>query len=247
MTKWSVSVVVVCCCLLVCCGLLIGSAKADTLKSAHYQLNEPNLGSGGFNPSISKDFKTDLSVGQPAVGDAASNSFQIEAGAQTTKDPALSFAVINGLVSIGSFSPTAAATTSSQFSVLDYTSYGYAVQIIGTTPANGNYIIPAMTTLGASQPGTEQFGINLVKNNNFCGAGCNLGADPDHGQFGIGAAAAGYNTPNNFQYNSGDTIAIGPKSSGVSTYTISYIINVKDLTPGGQYTSSQSLVCTATF
>jgi hypothetical protein len=48
-------------------------------------------------------------------------------------------------------------------------------------------------------------------------------------------------------YQFDETIATAPKSSGVTTFTITYVLNVRSLTPGGQYTSSQQLVCIATY
>ena len=44
-----------------------------------------------------------------------------------------------------------------------------------------------------------------------------------------------------------ETIASAPKSSGATVYTISYIVNVNSFTPGGVYTSGQTLLCTGTY
>jgi hypothetical protein len=228
-------------------GLLSGVADGVTSKSTDYQFEETLIGSGGLVPSISNDYQTALSVGQPIVGNSSSNNFQFEAGAQTTANPTLSIDIINSSLNFGSFSPSTTATTTSQFSVIDYTSYGYAVQIDGSSPTYSTHTISAMSTTNPSSPGTEQFGINLVDNTNFCGSGCNLGANPNYGPFSVGSAAANYNTPNEFRYVSGDEIAYAPKSSGITTYTISYIVNVASLTPSGQYTSGLSLICTATY
>jgi hypothetical protein len=100
-----------------------------------------------------------------------------------------------------------------------------------------------MSSAALSQAGIEQFGINVVANT----LPLSLGVNPDNGQFGFGQAASNYNTSNNYRYVSGDTIAVGPKSSGQTTYTISYIINVNALTPGGIYTGGQTLLCTGTY
>lgn len=100
-----------------------------------------------------------------------------------------------------------------------------------------------MDTLGVSQPGVEQFGINLVANT----SPSSVGSNPDNGQFGFGAVVGNYSTPNQFYYSSGDTIAQSPKSSGVTNYTITYLVNVEGLTPGGKYRSDQTLVVLGTF
>lgn len=144
---------------------------------------------------------------------------------------------------LGSFSATSATTATTTFSVSNYTSYGYVVQIFGDPPTNGTHSINGMGTTGASEVGTDQFGINLVANT----APKSFGANPDQGQFGFGTASANYNTSNQFRYVNGETIASAPKSSGVTTYTISYLVNVAPLTPGGNYTTHQTLVVTGTY
>ena len=108
-----------------------------------------------------------------------------------------------------------------------------------------------MATTAASQAGVEQFGVNLVANT----SPVNFGANPDNGQFGFGVIGNGpgspgyanYSTPNQFRYVSGDTIASAPKSSGQTTYTLSFIANVAGVTPGGKYLSNQLLIVTGTY
>lgn len=220
-----------------------GASADDVLQSPHYRFDESTLGGGGLIQSNSSNYQSSESVGDAAIGNSASTNYQVNAGSQTTNDPALTFTINTSTSNFGSFSPTATATSTSTFTVSDYTSYGYTVQIVGNPPSFGSHVLPAMATTGPAQTGIEQFGINLVANT----SPSSFGANPDHGQFGIGSASANYATPNQFRYVSGETIASAPKSSGATTYTISYIVNVSSLTPGGQYTGQQQLVCIATF
>lgn len=232
-----------------CSSFIVAAAYAETLQSPNYKFDESTLGPGGLVPSSSANYQSIQSVGDTAVDNSASggSGHQINAGSLTTANPSLAFSINDGSPSFGSFSPTEAATATTTFSVSNYTSYGYIVEIVGEPPTNGGHTIPAMSTTDTSTTGTEQFGINLVKNSGFCGLGCDLGADPDHGQFGEGSAETNYDTPNQFRFVSGETVASAPKSSGITTYTISYIVNVKGLTPGGEYASYQSLICVATY
>ncbi len=224
-------------------AISIASVSAETLTSTSYKFDEPAVGFDGSFNSASTNYQTLQAVGGDAVGNSSSTSFQVQSGARTTPDPTLSFAILTYNSSFGSFSPTVTATTTSTFSVIDYTSYGYAVQIIGTPPTNGAHSITAMSTTGVSTVGTEQFGINLVANT----SPTSFGANPNNGSFGFGTASSNYNTANNYRYVSGESIASAPKSSGETIYTISYIVNVSSLTPGGQYASNQSIVCTGTY
>jgi len=218
-------------------------ALADPLKSNNYQFVEQSLGASGSVGAQSASYKSDSAIGILGLGNSASTNIQVNAGNITTGDPSLTFAVLNGSVNFGNFSAASATTTTTTFQVLDYTSYGYIVQIIGNPPQNGSHTLSAMSSASSSVSGTEQFGINVVANT----SPVSLGANPANGQFGFGQAATGYNTSNNYKYVSGDTIALGSKSSGNTVYTISYVINVNQLTPGGLYSGGQTLLCTGTY
>lgn len=211
--------------------------------SANYHFDETSLNGGGLIQSSSTNYQSRSAIGDTATGNTASANYQTEAGSVTTNDPALGFAVEDADASFSDFSATTTATSTSSFSVINYTSWGYVVQIAGTALSNGSHTIPAMATNDTSQPGTEQFGINLVANT----SPTSFGANPDHGQFGFGSAATNYDTPNEFRFVSGETIASAPKSSGRTVYTISYIVNVNTLTPGGQYTGDQTIIVTGTY
>jgi hypothetical protein len=218
-------------------------ALADTLVSPHYQFTEQSLGASGLYGSQSANYQTEQALGILGLSTSASSNLQIQAGNVTTGDPSLTFSVNSTSVDFGYFSATSASTTTATFQVLDYSSYGYIVQIYGNAPSHNGTQITPMATAGPSVPGTNQFGINVVANT----SPSSLGANPNNGQFGYGQAASGYNTSNSYKYVSSDVIAQGPKSSGTTIYTISYIINVNELSAGGSYSGSQTLICTPTY
>jgi hypothetical protein len=225
-------------------GYIVSPVFADPLKSSNFQFQESSLGGTGMFNSQSANYQTAGAAGGIlGVGNSASSGFQINPGNITTNDPSLAFAITNASVNFTDFSPALASTATSTFEVTDYTSYGYLVQVIGTPPTKGSHTIAPMSTTATSQAGTEQFGMNLVANT----SPISFGANPDHGQFGFGSASTNYGTANNFRFVNGETIASAPKSSGQTIYTISYLVNVNSLTPGGNYTSSQTLICTGTF
>lgn len=237
-------VVILCLIVVALASFIAPVTFADSpLRSTNYEFEETALGGIGLTSTQSANYKAAESAGILGFGTSSSSSFQIKAGHTTTNDPALSFAVDSPTVNFGSFSTTSTAVTTSTFQVADYTSYGYVVQTLGNAPSNGSHTISAMTTTGPSTTGTEQFGINLVANT----SPSSFGANPNHGQFGYGSSTSNYSTANNYRFVSGETIASAPQSSGETLYTISYIINVDDFTPGGIYTSNQTILCTATY
>lgn len=222
------------------------SALAYTSSSTHYQIPESILGGSGSINSSSSNFQSQGEAGAPAVGgqyaagnNSHSTNFQTNGGSVTTSDPALSFTV-NGTTTInfGSLSTSATATATSTFNVIDYTSYGYIVQVLGSPPTSGSHSLTAMSGAGSST-GTEQFGINLKAN-----ATPSIGSNPSGG---AGVAASGYGIADSFKYNSGDTIASAPKSSAQTNYTVSYIANAASTTPGGAYTGTLTFICTGTY
>lgn len=218
-------------------------AHAVDPKSTSYQFNESSIGTGGLYDASSSSFQANSSTGDVNVGNTSSGSYQIDSGTKTQRDPTLSFSVNSGLIQFGQLTPTQTLTGTSTFSVSNYTSYGYVVQITGPTPTTGSHSIANMSVTATPQTGIEQFGINLVANT----APISFGANPDNGQFGYGSVMPNYATANKFRYVSGDIIAQAPKSSGVTNYTISYIVNVGPLTAGGQYNANQTIIVTGTY
>lgn len=234
-------------CLLIITSLVMLSGLpvfADTVpKSTNYSFDESSVGMGGMLEANSTNYRATETSGDIAVGRASSANYQVIAGSKTTPDPVLAVAILNGNGNFGLFSASTTATTTTSFLVKNYTTYGYVVQIQGQPPTHDGHALPAMTVAGSSQTGIEQFGLNLVANTQPT----SLGANPDNGQFGYGQVAADYATPNTYKYTNGETIAYASKDSGETTYTISYIANVAGLTPGGQYTSAQTLIVVGTY
>jgi hypothetical protein len=226
--------------------VLAWPTAANAIASAHYQIQEDFLGGAGSSVgAASASYSSSSTTGATAVGDSASTTYRTQSGATTTNDPNLSFSVNTSSVSFGALNTGSATTAQATFSVLNYTSYGYAVTLLGSTPSNGAHNLTAMTGTSATA-GTEQFGFNLVANTLPTTFGAAPQQVPDS-TFSFGAAASGYNTANQYKFNSGDTIASAPKTSGQTTYTMAYVANISKFTPPGAYTGAETLICTGTY
>lgn len=229
--------------------VLLGSPAyaSQVLQSPSYRFDESSVGTGGFVNGSSSNFKIESSTGDIGIGSSSSSNFTVDAGTQTSPDPTLTVGTENTGANFGNFSAAAPSTSTATFSVINYTSYGYVVQLVGAPPKFGSNDIAPMSVTAPSQPGVEQFGVNLVANT----SPASFGANPNNGSapnnFGFGTVAPNYATPNQFRYVSGETIATAPKSSGKTTYTMSYLVNVSNLTPAGTYKSDQTLVVTGTY
>lgn len=219
-------------------------------SSTNYQVNEVFFGAGGALQDCSPSYCAKEAAGETGVGGTSSTNYQAHAGFNTDRTPFLQF-IVNGVnTDIGVISTSSTTTTTATFSVKNYLSSGYQVVTVSNPPKNNAYTMHNLTSPTVSSAGSEQFGINLVKNTGCTGLPAVLGADPAQvpsSAFSFGTAATGYNTACQFKYVPGDTVAQSNSSSGETDYTISYIYNISVITPGGTYGFNDVLVATATF
>ena len=248
-------------------GLSPAAIGDPSSNSASYRVVESEIGGNGQFTSTSGSYSINpnrddagSSLGESTVGNSGSASYQANSGFNTTAQPGLMFVVNTSTVAFGTLSAGAATYRTATFDVTDATSYGYAVTIAGTTPSYGAHNFHALASDTASSAGTEQFGINTVLNsvagvgaNPFCPAAgfCNstqVAGDSATGTYGT---TRPYTIHDQWRYNSGETIASSTKSSGDTTFTITFMANISatntPITPGAGYTGSFNLVATGTY
>jgi hypothetical protein len=208
----------------------------------------------GGNTNLAIDYSKAGTIGKFASREDATHppqlvvtygGYQAQGGFNTDRYPSLEFIVNASNTDLGVLTPGTTATTTGQFSVKTYLASGYAVITASDPPKNNSYTINTLSIPTASDASQEQFGINLVANSSPS-VGQNPVQKPDS-SFSFGTAAPGYDTPNQFKYAKGDVIAQSVKSSGETDYTISYLFNITNVTPGGTYTINDVLVATSTF
>ena len=236
-------------------------ATAAQSSSSSYSIDQAFFGSGGQLNSCSTTYCTNQRLGELGIGNSSSANAQVKSGSTVTdRQPFIEF-VITGPTSIDVGTLTSATThvASTTFSVKTYLAGGgYKVLNASPGPLNGNYLMHLLSSPTSPNIGNEQFGINLVANacpTNAPGSGpgsCSstLGANPvqvPDSSFSNGTVATGYNTPDSYKYVNGESIAYSNTSSGETDYTISYMFNISDVTPGGTYVFNHVLVATSTY
>lgn len=214
-------------------------------SSDNFIISEDMIGGTGAADASSDNYSARDAGAGAISGQAESDSYKVDAGAITPDEPTLAFYVSSSDVDLGALTTSLTSTGTASFSALNYTSFGYVVQAVGDAPDNGQHTLSNMSSPGPSAAGTEQFGINLVANSSPA-IGANPVQYPDN-SFGFGQANSGYNTADNFKYVPGEVIAQANQSSGRTDYTISFVANVSNNTPGGSYSGSQTLVLTGTY
>ena len=235
--------------------LLLAAVPASAVfaqyNSSNYSANELQFGSGGDLNSSSANYQAQTSIGSLGVDNVSSANYKAYSGFLTPNEPFLEFAIDSGSVSLGTLDTASTKTGTAAFHVRAYVDSGYTVQTLSQPPTEtsgaGTHILTAMGTLGASTTGKEQFGINLRANT----SPATFGADPvpfPDSTFAAGAAAAGYNTVNQYKYVVGDIIAgSGGSGWGLTNYTISYIANINIVSDAGSYSVVHDLVVIATY
>ena len=226
--------------------LIPGLILAESATSTNYQVNNVFFGSGGSLNDCSTTYCAKNSAGEITIGNPSSPNYQARAGFNTSRQPYIEMTVNTVNTNLGTLSSTTTATTTASFTVSTYLAHGYIVVNGSPPPSNNGYFLTNLATPTASQAGVEQFGINLVANTSPISFGSNAVQLPDS-SFSFGQAASGYNSANLYKYNQGDTIAFSNQSSGQTTYTISYIFNISNVTPGGTYVFNHVLIATSTF
>lgn len=241
-------------------------------SSSSFRLDESQIGAMGDFDSSSASFQFDPSaddggstLGEAATGNSSSASFQSGAGFNTTNSPALTMMVNTTSVNLGTQTTAAAQTGTATFWVKNYTSYGYVVQVVGAAPTYAGNALDPITTSScgdawgcASSPGSEQFGLNLVANTSPVSVGADPVQDPElpaysFGEAGDGTGTAGpggtrpYAVPGRYRFVSGETVARAPKTSGKTTYTVTFLTNISNTTAAGAYQGNLSIVVTGTY
>jgi len=229
--------------LVLCVGFL-GSATASQSSSAHYQVDQTEFGAGASLNDCSGNYCAKTAVGDAVVGNASSGNFKATFGSNTTDQPLLEVIVGGGTQDMGTLDPAHTGTATNTIRVRSFFSNGYVMQVMGTPPSQGTHALTALGTPSTSHQGAEQWGINLVNNSSP-----DIGADPAQVLEGlsVGQVADDYSTADTFKYVDGDIVAASDSSSSETDYTMSMIINVSNVTPGGRYTGTFSVVVVSLY
>ncbi len=142
---------------------------------------------------------------------------------------------------MGTLSPNSTLQAQSQMAVGTNASGGFVITANGSTLAAGTNVITPLATSTFSEPGKNQFGINLVANNSPT-----VGSDPD-GPFTNAVAAPGYDTPNKYKYVNGDVVAYSPNVSLMRRFTVSYIVNSAANLRAGVYSTTINFIASGRF
>lgn len=142
---------------------------------------------------------------------------------------------------MGQLGADSTLTAQSQMAVGTNATAGFVITASGTPLAAGTNVIDSLDSPTESKKGTNQFGINLVANNDPT-----VGEDPE-GIFANAVPAPDYSQPNKYKFVSGDAIAYSPNVSLMRKFTVSYIVNSSEDLRAGVYTTTITYLASGRF
>lgn len=129
----------------------------------------------------------------------------------------------------------------SQMAVGTNATGGFAITVNGATLAAGINTIDPLEVPTESQPGQNQFGINLVEN-----TAPSVGANPE-GPWANAIATPDYSIPDQYKFVSGDVVAFSPNVSLMKKFTVSYVVNASETLRAGVYTTTVTYIASGRF
>lgn len=142
---------------------------------------------------------------------------------------------------MGDLSQDTTLTAKSQMAVGTNASGGFAITVNGNPLTAGTNVIDGLASPTNSDAGENQFGINLVENDQL-----QVGNDPE-GIWANAVPSPDYAQPNKYKYTSGDVIAFSPNVSLMKKFTVSYIVNMSPSLRAGVYTTTINYIASGRF
>lgn len=226
--------------LMLCAGITGTVTATTTSTSPHYSVTETQFGGGSQQHQCSTTYCAQSSTGDTTVGKSSSANYSASSGSNTSDIPRLEVTTTGGHQDLGTLDSTTTGTAVYDVDVLDYLMQGYSIVVNGAAPKSGSHTLASLGVPTTSVPGEEQFGLNLVANSSP-GIGANPYKKPTN-ESASSYISSGYANANAFKYVDGDTVAQNMVENGETHYTISMILNVSNVTPGGTYKSDFSAI-----
>lgn len=142
---------------------------------------------------------------------------------------------------LGELTSEQTLTAQSQMAVGTNASSGFVITVNGAPMSAGVNIINSLDAPTSSQPGKNQFGINLVANSDPY-----VGLDPE-GEWTNAVAADDYSIPDHYKFEDGDVVAFSPNVSLMRKFTVSYIVNASPRLKAGVYTTTINFIASGRF
>jgi hypothetical protein len=219
--------------------------SADSSSSTNYKVQNVQFGAGGSSSSCSTTYCAQSAIGDITAGTTSSKNYKMSFEHNPDDAPALEVITLGEAQNLGYLDVNHTSTAADIVKVLNYSGSGYSLEMTGAPPGQGTHNLDSLTTPTSAHTGAEQFGVNLVANNDPSVGSSPVEVATSTKNYGI--PTDNYDTPNLFAYNNGDYVASSSGGDGETDYTISMIIDISNTTPLGHYSASFNTVVVPSY
>jgi len=160
-----------------------------------------------------------------------------------TVNPTLTLSISSSTVALNTITSSTTGSGVHTTQIATNATGGFLLTYNGPTLTAAGGTIAAYGSQKASVAGTEGFGINMVDN-----ATPNVGSDVTQNAGICASLPADYGTADKYSYVAGTTTNLTNQAAPADcTYTISYVANVSNITPAGNYTAPITYIASAQF
>jgi len=147
----------------------------------------------------------------------------------------------NFYANMGQLDSETTLVAQSQMAVGTNATGGFVITANGVSMSAGTTVIDTPSVPTQSNPGSNQFGINLVENTSPA-----VGTNPQ-GDWANAVPSPNYSIPNHYMYIPGDVIAYSPNVSLMKKFTVSYIVNASAGLKAGVYGTTITYIASGRF
>jgi hypothetical protein len=215
-----------------------GSGLRAAMTSTNYQIWADGFSAGG-NDSTSSGYQLEDTVQMSGGGNISSTNYASSSSGfieqrYPTNSEALTLSIGSSNLSFGDLNTALAKTASTVLTVYTNSYYGVSVTYSGNTLSNGGSQITAIgPTSAVSNPGTSQFGFNVIENP--------VASAPK------AAATTNYNNATKYAFNSNDQIITSSRDINPTIFDLNYLANISGFEAPGSYSASMTFTALANF
>lgn len=215
--------------------------SSASMSSTNYQIWQDAISVGGGQDQSSGNYDLSDTLGELAIGHSSSSVDSIKAGFRETEYylgyEVLSLAVDSSSLDLGELDSEQETNTSHTITVNTNSYHGLSVTFSGNTltcsSCTGVNTISAIgSSAAASDPGTSQFGFNVVFSS---------GTSP------TASAVSPYNSSGSYAFNSGDEIISASRPINETVFDVTFIANISGDETAGSYSAAITYTATANF
>ena len=211
---------------------------ASMSSPSGYQIWADVISEGGLDHTSSTNYQLRETIGEGITGQSSSTNYNSNAGFRSMEKDfniqTLTLSISSGgVLNLGTLSRSNSNIGSHTLTLETNSATGVQVSFSGNTLSGTSGSVDAIgSTAATAAAGTNQFGFNVIYDSGDATA----------------QSQSPYNNASQYAFHGGDTIisAAGPMVTS-ATFNVSYLANVSNTQPAGDYSTAVTYTATANF